>query len=183
MHKPAAYVNLCGLLHKLLHDREILPDVFNQRLRSSSWCQSHAAQLTTCGLLAGCPDWLPSWQFHAHCWKFPPIAILFHDFGSFCTNGVQPTSNSSTRTKWSTCVYDITFQCSRQRTTDWCNHPRKRNLVHPLLPYIGCMSNYPCPVTRAILEWLDIPIYAFQQRVSIINERNSVGMWKKGLLV
>jgi hypothetical protein len=132
--------------------------------------------------LAGCPDWLPSWQFHAHCWKFPSISIPFHDFGSFRTHDVWPTPHSSTRTKWSTFVYDITIHCPRQRTTDWCNRPRKRNLPHPLLPCIGCMSNYPCPVTRTILECLGISIYTFQQRVSIINERNSVGMWKELLL-
>lgn len=47
---------------------------------------------------------------------------------------------------------------------------------------LGNMSNCPCPVTRTILECLGISIYTFQQRVPIINERNSVGMWKEVLL-
>lgn len=96
--------------------------------------------------------------------------------------GVQPTPLSFTRTTWFTFVYDITFHCPRQRTTNWRNRPRKRNLPHPLLPYIGCKSYYPCPVTRAILECLGISVYTFHQRVPIIYERNSVGMWKEVLL-
>jgi hypothetical protein len=122
----------------------MLPDAFHQRLRASSWCQSHAAQLTTWRLLAGGLDWLLSWQFHAHCWKFTSFAILFHDFGSFCTHGVQPTPLSSTRTKWSTFVYNISFHCPRQRTADWRNRPRKG--TYPILCYhiLGA-----CPTTPA----------------------------------
>ena len=41
MHKPSSYVNLCWLLRKVLHDREMLPDAFVPRLRAySPWRQS-----------------------------------------------------------------------------------------------------------------------------------------------
>jgi hypothetical protein len=106
LHKPSSNVNLYGFLLILLHDREMLPDGFHQRLRrSSTWCQSPAAQQTTCGLLAGDLKWFSSGEFQAYCWKFTFIEILFHDFGSFSVHRVQPTHFSSTRTNWSTYVY------------------------------------------------------------------------------
>jgi hypothetical protein len=78
----------------------------------SWWCRRLAAQLMTCGLLADSLDWVPSWQFHAHSWKFPRTKTLFWDLEQLLHtwlpvgNGCQQLTHH-TRTMSSTFVHGI----------------------------------------------------------------------------
>ena len=94
-----------------------------------------------------------------------PIETLFHRRLPVDDGCRQPTHLPSTRTTWSIFVHDST------PLTDAIMQ-LKRNLRHPLLPFIGWMFNYPGPVKCPIFEWLGISVHMLQQQVSIIYERS-----------
>jgi hypothetical protein len=120
---------------------------------------------------AGC--WLATWT-DSLLENFKPIVENLHP-SKYCsmTLAASPHTACSRHTLLlpeprGPLISIATYHFPRQRTTDWRSSLQKRNLLHSLLLHIVCTFNYPCPVTHAILECLNMPLYTFQQRVSII---------------
>jgi hypothetical protein len=125
VHRPSSSLNLCGLLHELLHDRccqlqfinSYMTDLHDVRETRHSW------RCAGCFWVAWTDSLLDSFMLTVA--TFHPSKHSAMIWGSFSTYGFLVTPLSSKTTVWYTFVQDITFHYARQHTTDWHNHPAK----------------------------------------------------------
>jgi hypothetical protein len=154
VHKHSSFLNLCGLLHELLHDREMLPVTVYQWLHTCSpWCQRDTAQLTSLWAVGWWPGLISFLTVVCSLLQLPTHWNTLLWCGSFFTCGFLLTPLSSKTTIWYTFVLDITFHCPWQHTTDWHNHPVKTEPMASSATIYGV--NVQCPLPRNVyISWM-----------------------------